>query len=185
MRRFFLIVCIGILAVAATGCQAVRLRLQLRELMRSTIVLPERVTCVSEGEVYPMPEALRERPKLIVYVDTSACTPCRISHIEIYHELFRMAEESGLFEMMLLLSDVDLSGISLTVYLSDIGIEHPVYVDADNAFLALNPAVPDDSRMHAFLVDSGGHPVCVGDPTDSEELFRLFAGKLETLQGKE
>lgn len=65
MRRFFLIVCIGILAVAATGCQAVRLRLQLRELMRGTIVLPERVTCESEGEVYPMPEALRERPKLM------------------------------------------------------------------------------------------------------------------------
>ncbi len=37
-------------------------------MMTSTIVLPESIICVYNGEVFPMPDSLRDKPKLIVYI---------------------------------------------------------------------------------------------------------------------
>ena len=180
-RVFLFVVLFVVLAVAMTGCKKAKLRSQLKELMGSTIVLPERITCIDNGETYPMPDSLRNRAKLIVYIDSSECTTCRISHIEMYHELFHISEEYGSFEVMLLLSNVDLNGIPVIRYLSDMAIEHPVYVDVDNEFLKLNPAIPEDRRMHSFLVDENGTPLCVGDPTASKEMLLVFMGAVDKL----
>ena len=68
----------------------------------------------------------------------------------MYHGLFHFAEESGLFEVMLILSNVDLNGIPIIRYLSDLEIEHPVYVDVDNEFLHLNHAIPKDKKTVAY-----------------------------------
>ena len=175
MRRILLISILCLLAVVITDCKKAQLRTQLKGLMASTIVLPEKITCVYNGEVFPMPEELRSRPKLIVFVDSTECTTCRVSHIEMYHDLFLLAEESGLFDIMLILSNIDLSGISIIRYLSDLGIEHPVYVDVDNMFLTLNSAIPnDDRRFHSFFLDKSGYPLCFGDPVSSEEIYQVF-----------
>lgn len=55
----FVVLCL--LAIASCGCKKVQLRAQLKELMDSTIVLPEKISCVYNGEVYPMPDSLCER----------------------------------------------------------------------------------------------------------------------------
>ena len=83
--------------------------------------------------------------------------------------------------MMLLLSNVDLNGIPVIRYLSDMAIEHPVYVDVDNEFLKLNPLIPEDRRMHAFLVNDMGYPICVGDPVKSEKMLQVFLGAVDKL----
>ena len=86
MRRILLIAAMCLLAVTSTGCKKAQLRRQLKELMGTTIVLPEKITCVYNGEVYPMPDSLREKPKLIIYIDSTECTTCRISHFGEYRK---------------------------------------------------------------------------------------------------
>ncbi len=181
MRRVLLILILLLLAVASTGCKKARLRSQLKELMGSTIVLPERITCIDNGETYPMPDSLRDRAKLIVYIDSSECTTCRISRIGMYQEVIHFSEEKRSFEVILLLSNVNLNGIAVTRYLSDMEIPLPVYVDDENAFLDLNPIIPEDRRMHAFLTDKLGHPLCVGDPVGSEKMLQVFLGAVDKL----
>ena len=181
MRRLLLIVAVCFLAVASSGCKKARLRSQLKELMGSTIVLPEKITCVYNGEVYPMPDSLRDKPKLIVYIDSTECTTCRISRIGMYHGLFHFAEEIGLFEVMLILSNVDLDGIPVIRYISDLEIEHPVYVDVDNEFLHINRAIPKDKRMHSFLIDRFGSPLCVGDPASSDKMLLVLYRAVNSL----
>jgi hypothetical protein len=73
MRRILLIMVLCLLAVASTGFKKARLRAQLKELMSSTIVLPEKITCVHNGEIFPMPDSLRDKPILLV------CTSIRRS----------------------------------------------------------------------------------------------------------
>lgn len=181
MRRILLISFLCLLAVATSGCKKQRLRAQLKELMGSTIVLPEKITCVYNGEVYPMPDSLRRVPKQIVYIDSTECTTCRISHIEMYHTLFDFSRTNGSFEVVILLSNVELNGIPLLKYLSDIAIEHPLYVDMENVFPRLNPVVPEDHRMRAFLVNGQGHPVCIGDPASSDGMRDVFLDALNML----
>lgn len=181
MRRILPVVLLCLLALAPTSCKKAKLRAQLKELMGSTIVLPEKVSCVYNGEVYPMPDSLRDKAMLIIYIDSAECTTCRISHIEMYHALFELSRTDGSFDVFILLSNLELNGIPLLKYLSDIVVDHPLYVDEDNVFLKLNPVVPDDRRMRAFLVNGQGRPICIGDPVSSDRMHDVFLDALNKL----
>ena len=145
--------------------------------MGSTIVLPDSIICVNNGAEYPIPDSLRTKAKLIIYLDSTQCASCRISHLELYHHLYHLSGELGSFEVLMLLSNIDLYGVPIARYVSDLELEHPVYVDVENKFLALNPSVPaDEIRLHSFLTDDAGSPICVGDPSVSEKMLQLFMG---------
>lgn len=181
MRRIFFIIILFFSIICLTGCKKARLRADLMELMQSTVVLPDKVSCIFNGEIHPMPDSVRTAPKLIVYVDSSECTTCRIAHISQYDQVFRISEDKGSFEVILLLYNINLSGIPLTRYLSDLEIGYPVYVDEENLFRSLNPVVPDDRRLHTFLVETSGTPLCVGDPSASEQMLDVFLRALDQL----
>ena len=181
MRRILLIIVLCLLAVASTGCKKARLRAQLKELMSSTIVLPEKITCVYNGEVFPMPDSLRDKPKLLVYIDSTECTTCRISHFWEYQEVFDLSARTGTFEIVLLLSDKEFDTIPLIRYLSDLGCPFPLYVDVENLYLKNNPSIPDDFRLHSLLIDNEGKPIFAGDPSHSRQLREVFEVALFSL----
>ena len=181
MRRSVFFICLCVLALSLTGCEKARLRSQVKKLMGSTIVLPEKVICVEEGEIYPMPDSLRDRAKLIVYIDSTECTTCRITHLGRYLKLFDLARERGTFDVVLLLANTDLDGVPVVRYLSDLGIECPVYVDEENLFLGQNPSVPDEQRLRSFFVNDTGAPLCIGDPSVSDGLFQVFLKALDKM----
>lgn len=68
-RATVLFVSLSITMLVSTGCNTIRLRTQVKKLMSSTIVLPEKVVRIDGEEVMDMPDSSREKAKLIVYVD--------------------------------------------------------------------------------------------------------------------
>lgn len=180
MRRFLLIILMCALAISSSGCKKVRLRAQLKALMNSTVVLPERITCINKGEVYPMPDSLRQKPMLIVYVDSVDCASCRVSKLWVYESLVETLSPYNV-EVVILLANVDLEGIPITRYLSDIELSLPVYVDDRNEYLKDNPLVNQDSRFHSLLIDEAGCPSFVGDPLHSNKMMDVFNKALNHL----
>lgn len=181
LRRLILITCLGLSVFFVSGCKKAKLRSQLKELMASTIVLPDKITCVNNGLEYPMPDSLRDRTKLIIYVDSTECTACRMNRIKGYQHLFLFSREAGSFDLVLLFPNVNLYGVAASRYLSDMEIDLPVYFDDDNTFLDLNPSVPNDTRLQSFLVDKAGSPLCVGDPAVSSKMFQFFLKTLDNV----
>ncbi len=173
MKRSTLFVLLLSLVLIATGCEEMRLRSQVRKLMASTVVLPEKVVRIAGGEVLPMPDSLREKAKLIIYVDSLDCRSCRLSKMPAYERIIPVAESYGV-EVMILMANQTYSGITLIQYISDIDLGVPIYVDEESAFLTMNPAVPGDSRLHSFLVNRQGTPVLIGDPVLSPRIAELF-----------
>lgn len=173
MRRFLVVFILCLLAVVSTGCKKARFRAQLRELMGSTIVLPEKIVCVDKGEVFPIPDSLHSKPMLIVYIDSTDCATCRLSRIWMYDRIVELASSHNV-AVVILLANIELEGIPMTRYLSDIELPLPVYVDEENAFLGKNPAANQDARLHTMLTDGSGRPLFVGDPLASRALSRVF-----------
>lgn len=173
MRRFLVVFILCLLAVVSTGCKKARFSAQLRELMASTIVLPEKIVCVDKGEVFHIPDSLRNKPMLIVYIDSADCATCRLSRIWTYDRVVELASSHNI-AVVILLASIELDGIPMTRYLSDIELPLPVYVDEENAFLRKNPAANQDARLHAMLIDGSGRPLFVGDPLSSRALSRVF-----------
>ena len=56
LRHFMLAALLGLSVFVTSGCKKAVLRSQLKELMASTVVLPDSITCVNNGVVYPMPD---------------------------------------------------------------------------------------------------------------------------------
>lgn len=176
MIKSRVIILILLFPIVFVGSQKTRSGLFLRRngLIGTTIVLPEKISCVYNGEVYPMPDSLRGKAKLIIYIDSTECTTCRITHLWEYQELFDLAEERQSFTMMILIWNKDFDAISLERYLSDLQLEYPLYVDMGCRFLEDNPSLPNDNRLHSFLVDETGHPICVGDPGRTKKMMEVY-----------
>ena len=181
MHRILLFTALCLLAVISTGCKTAQLRRQMKELIGSTIVLPEKITCVYNGEVYPMPDSLREKAKQIIYIDSTECTTCRISHLWEYQDVFEYSAESGRFEVMIVLSNMVFDSIPLVRYLVDRDLDYPVYVDMERRFLVENPHIPQEKLFHSFLLDSGGQVIFVGDPALSERMLKALGLALDKL----
>jgi len=167
----------------STGCDSVRLRRDIQRIMESRIVLPQEVSVAFGGEVYPMPDSVKHKPKMIVYVDSTECTMCRISKFEAYYgPLYAQSKETGAFELVLLIRSGEIEGIPIARVISDFEFGIPVYVDERNSFLKDNPTIPpSDSRLHSLFVDGEGKPVFVGDPALNGRVREMFEDKLNLI----
>ena len=175
MRRLLPIILLFVFAtVCMSGCRDAETRRTLRRMMGSTVVLPEKVTCVQNGEVFPMPEELRSRPKLIVFVDSTECSKCRIDNFVRYGSLFDLSRDTGAFEMMFLLSTKKIDYRNILEHLVESNPPYPVFLDSENSFRVDNPMIPDNSAMHTITVDSDNRVLLVGDPIYNESIMNLF-----------
>ena len=142
--------------------------------MKSKVILPERVACVQDGEVFPMPDSLRTKTKFIVFVDSTECGKCRISRFVRYSRMFQLSAETQAFVPILLLSTTRSEQQEIIEHLQQIELPFPVYLDLDHTYAHDNPAVMVDSRFHAVTVDGNGRVLLPGDPVKNGNLIELF-----------
>lgn len=150
-----------------------RLQAELNNLFTSRIFLPENTICVCGGEVFPMSDSVRNARKLIIYVDSTECTTCRISRLWRYYPIWSLAERTQSFQLVILFANVSFETIPISRYLADTKWDIPLYVDKDNLFPHLVPALPADPRLHAFLVSPSGEVLVVGDPGVNSRIRKL------------
>lgn len=84
-----LLILISVMALTACNGRRSKTRLTLEEMIGSRIDLPEEVLCVFERECRDMEETLRRKPKLLVFVDSTACNECQISHFFRFEEIMK------------------------------------------------------------------------------------------------
>lgn len=121
-----------------------------------------------------MPEELRSRPKLIVFVDSTECSKCRIDNFIRYGSLFDLSRETGSFEVFLLLSTRKSEYQDIVKHLVLSSSPYPVYLDTENSFRTKNSFVQNNNSMHTLSVDSDNHVILVGDPIYNESIMDLF-----------
>ena len=185
MPRNTLIALLCLLAVVSTGCKKAKLRSQLKELMAATIVLPDSIACIYKGEVYPMPDSLRDRSKLIVYIDSTECTGCRLSKLVQYSTF---AESLRLLntDFFVLITPK----IGRKEYITDLVLsyEYPfsVYLDDKGIFLDVNPLYAGKpSNLYTVLIKRDQSPVLFGDPLSSDAMYRLFLNRIQTIYNQQ
>lgn len=85
-----------------------------------------------------------------------------------------MAEETGKFEVVILISPKRESQRKLPKYLAHLNYSFPVFIDEKNMFLEGNKFLPNSNRYHTMLTNGAGYPIFVGNPSWSESLNELF-----------
>lgn len=157
-----------------SGCEQVRLARDLRRVMKSTIALPDNTAKAFMGDVSPIDSTLSVCPKMIIYIDSTECSMCRLSRLEIYAPTYELSKATHAFEFVLLVSEQEVQGMNASRVIADMEYEIPVYVDMQNTFLRDNPSLQADSRLHSILVEADGTPVFAGDPGNNPAVFEML-----------
>ena len=182
MRRLLLIAVLCFLAVASNGCKKARLRSQLKELMGSTIVLPEKISCVYNGEVYPMPDSLLNKAKLLMYIDSTECTGCRLSKLIQYGPFAESLRTWGT-EFFVLLTPKQKEKEYVTDLTLSYAYPFPVFLDETGDFFKMNRKFRGKpSSLCIVLVDRDHKPVLFGDPLGSDAMAQLFFDRIQTIK---
>lgn len=178
MRRFLLLV---LLLFSIQACREIRVAKILKNFQNSEIAIPEDIIRIDKGitDVNPL---FGQRGKLIVYVDSSSCSLCQIAHLEMFDNLFALADSTGLFDLIIMFSPTADNATDVLSMICKKKYKYPVYFDAAGKFASLNQQViPIQKEYHTFLVDKEGFPIFVGNPNQSGKIYEVFIKSLSLL----
>ena len=141
------------------------------KLQRQKIVFPEEMICIPDDIESPNLNALR-KPRIVIWVDSTECSSCRIGRLYEYEELYQQGRNEG-FDVLVLFSPRADDYCEVQHLVKVHHFSFPVYFDADNSFGEFNN-IPSDKRFHAFLLDRDNCICFIGDPMLNLKLRNLF-----------
>ena len=179
MRRILFFVLLPVISFSHNSCKNLSLKSDYREFVNSEIILPDSLCLVHDDQVLTVSPDIA-RPTLIIFIDSTSCTSCQISHLNEFEKLFDLSAGSELFDMMILFSPKteETSKLIKDILLSV--IEYDIYVDSNSEFMLYNEQIPSDERFHIFLINKEKKPIFVGNPLATEELWKIFLKRITT-----
>ncbi len=168
-----LVLCLG-------SCLNQSIRKQLENFLSQEVRLPSTMSCYygSAMGTKPLSDSI---PQLVIYVDSTQCSTCRVGHLSEYNTLQEESIQTGRFKLTIILSPPVNDYEYIVHLLETYKFPFPLYVDKNHSFRKENGFIPDDSRFHAFLTDRSYRPVFVGDPVRSDRMRQLFEQALQNL----
>ena len=113
--------------------------------------------------------------RMVVYVDSSVCSPCSLDKMYVWNESIKKARRQGSMSKHVFIVAPKPEQIE-DAYLSieSNGLDSPIYVDTAYAFRKANPHLPDERMYHSFLLDEKDSVVIVGNPIENPKIDSLI-----------
>ncbi len=177
--RTLLILC---LAAVLTGCGRQKTQKQYDELVAKDIVVPSGMRQLVGGRDSIVLNPAAGAAKLVVWVDSTDCSPCRVGQLFQYYKVINYREEKGEeFAPIFIFSPSRDNLGDVMEALKNSEFDFPVFVDENYSFKKANSHIPADNKFHAFLLDKNGKVGLVGDPTRYPDLWELYKTTIATL----
>lgn len=90
--------------ILVPSCARMELKREMKRFMASEIVLPAEMEKSQGGAIVPVHREELSGPKMVVFIDSTECTSCRLSKLMVYDSVERLSEESGNFRLVVLIS---------------------------------------------------------------------------------
>lgn len=117
----------------------------------------------------------------IMYVDSTSCSECAISHLADWSQLDIMDTfKKGLIKYLFIVSPKHSQREHLlNLIKKDTLFNEFIYVDTTGIFERKNPELPQNKLLHTFLVDSKRNVELIGNPIENMEIKKLLIKLLE------
>ena len=155
---------------------------ELEQLTANEIVFPKEIRPMVEGRDSVVLNPVYVATRLVVWVDSLACSTCHVNKMFEYSEIINFHKEIGDELVPVFLFSPPRTKINeVLITLKSLEFEYPVFIDENQAFPAANPHIPTDHRFHTFLLDKNGKVVLVGDPANNPQLWELYKSTITEL----
>lgn len=176
--RSGIVLLISVLLVS--GCASRRMTREVEEMMSARIVVPDDVFVIKDKNVLQYDDD-GDKATLVMFHDSTVCNPCHVGHMYDYLHFYEYADSTGLFDIMMIFSPREAEYDEVMSEAVILDYPYPLYVDYGGSFRRENACIPDDDRLHCFLMDKDNRPVFIGNPLLSHELWVLFENALEKI----
>ena len=170
-----------LLCIFSLSCCSDRIRLgfEVSRFMGTTVIIPEDLVKVDSCGLKNAGE-ITGSPLQVIYFAPEECSICAIKNLYRYLPVFDLAKELGSFNTAIILSPPKIDK-ELVLYAAEkSGFKYPIYIDT-SAAIPGQKVIPEDERLHSFLLDTKGHPICIGNPTSNENIYKVFLSALNSL----
>jgi hypothetical protein len=112
----------------------------------------------------------------VIYVDSTSCSECAISHLTDWSQLDIMdAFKKGLLRYLFVVAPKHSQRTHvLNLIKRDTLFNEFVYVDTMGIFERKNPKLPTNKLLHTFLINSQGEVELIGNPIVNTEIKKLL-----------
>ncbi len=144
----------------------------LRTMMKAPVSLPDNIRMIGELDSLRNSSEVLDYPCLLLYMDSTQCSPCRLQHLSSYSILREKYDRK--FSVCVIMAPKE-KDRKISIHMASMQHEDiQVYLDEDYSFLKHNPQIPEDSRFHSMMLDKSGYPIIVGDPVINAGINRLY-----------
>jgi len=130
-----------IIVLCFTSCNTYRTKYRLNRMMSSSIELPDNLIKVGpdSSSIYHVSKL----PKLIIWIDSTECSSCRLSQLDVYSSLYNCTQKELLCKIVVIISPKKAEK-EYVASLAGMYACLPVYIDTNNKFYRLNKHIPHD-----------------------------------------
>lgn len=167
------------------GCNsASEIECIVRDMKSSSIYVDySSFVCVKEGKQIDIDDGSSDL-RLIVYSDTSYCSPCHIKRMYEWDTIVSY-ERKRVFSVDFIVGVKSEDFESVKEATASMALNHHIYIDTLNSFLNMNPCIPENSQFHTFLINKKGKILLIGNPLKNEKINSLLKKVISNEQKKE
>lgn len=123
-------------------------------------------------------ELFNSQYKLVVYKDSMSCTPCYIETLSKWNRILNKYNKDVLAIFFILSpSEEEEEDFRLLLRYSD--FKYPVLIDNEQMFLKLNKQIPNNKKLHTFLLNSNNDVIFIGNPLENGRIEDLFEKQIQ------
>ena len=171
-----LLICMLIISFLSCDRRKKEINEQVNKLYSSVIDVPysEMEALVVDSAHLP-PKADYQ---ILVYVDSTECTPCYASHHGEWEGILKKSRKfAPSITLSIIIESKDISmDVKQKFMASD--FDKTILIDKTGVFRKNNPVFPESNIMHVLLLDKNNKVVLVGNPLNNEKIKELLYSKL-------
>lgn len=160
------------------------LKQDLEKLQSNTITLSlDSMKCLLNGKDTLLSDIVKSELKLVIYTDSTACSPCALKGMYLWNRFIDYAAKyNKRLKFYFIFSPMKNELETIEFMLQTNSFYYPIFIDTANIFVRMNPHLPTNPLLHAFLLDEHNKVVLVGNPLQNKKieelLYKITEGKL-------
>ncbi len=155
----------------------------LAALMSKEVAFPQMANVTIHGKDTTINDLFESDLKMVIYTDSESCNGCMLSKLYLWQELIDYSEKyKGKLKFYFIFNPPENENIEKNLKTNL--LEYPMIIDRKGEFEKLNPQLPKNKALHAFLLDKDNKVIMVGNPLQNTEVEKLFYKEIEKRLGK-
>lgn len=148
-------------------------------------MLPKQSRLIIKGQTKVIESEMQRGLKYVIYKDSLACTSCAINKMYFWNDFIEYAKAyDGRLKYYFIYSPIKKKCKSVEFLLKNLDFDYPILLDTLGEFAKLNSHLPQNSALHAFLLDENNNVILVGDPLYNKRIEEMFYKIVEEKLGK-